>query len=38
MGWGVGMKLRKCDLEITGHHQEMRLKEKEWEPLEGKEG
>lgn len=38
MGWGVGMKLRRWDLEITGYHQEMRPKEKEWDQFAGKEG
>lgn len=38
MGWGVGTKPRRWDLERTGHHQEMRPKEREWNQLEGKEG
>lgn len=29
MGGGVGVKLKRWDLEITGHHQATGLQEKE---------
>lgn len=35
MGWGVGVKSGRGDLEITGHPQEMGLRENRWGRLEG---